>query len=155
MRIVQVTRDKYFFPSFGNLGKNTLSLDTQVVSRRQPMTGLTTEYEHQLRRLRVCGLSHSSWLRSLCWQHSWLPPCPQVSLAPTFLEHEFPCLTSCGFKKDLWSYGSTALYFVYSLQLLITMKFEALERTPRTQDSCLQQIHFNLVKNISPNQSEY
>lgn len=155
MRIVQFARERYFFPSFGKLEKKTLSLGMQVVSRRQLMTGLTMKYKHQCRRLRVCRLGHSPWLRSLCWQHSWLPPCPQVSLAPSFLEHEFPWLTSCGVGKDSWSYGLTALYFDCSLQLLIAMKFEALERAPRTRDSCLQQIHFNKVKNTSPNQSEY
>lgn len=148
-------REKHSFPSFGKLGKKILSLDVQVMSRRQPMTVLTVKHEHQGRRLRVCRLNHSPWLGSLFWQHSWLPPCPQVSLAPSFLEHEFPWLTSCGFRKDLWSYGSSVLYFDCSLQLLIAMKFEALERAPRTRDSCLQQIHFNKVKNTSPNQSEY
>jgi len=85
MRVVQFARQKHFFPSFGKLGKKPLSLDVQVMSRRQPMTGLTVKHEHQSRRWRVCRLSHSAWLRSLCWQHSWLPPCPQVSLAPSFL----------------------------------------------------------------------
>lgn len=59
MRIVQFAIERYFFPSFGKLEKKTLSLDMQVVSRRQLMTGLTMKYEHQCRCLRVCRLGHS------------------------------------------------------------------------------------------------
>lgn len=139
--------------SSGKLGKKTLPLDTQAMNRRQLMTG-AMRHKHQCRCLGTCGLGLTQRLRSPCWQRSWLPPCSQVSLAPSFLEHEFLWLTSCGVRKDLKLYGLRALCFDYSLQLLIAMKFEALERASRIQGTCLQKTYFNSIKNTSPNRSE-
>lgn len=123
----------------------------QALNRRQLMTGAM---RHKISVQMVGCLQ--AWPEPLTQMHScWLPLCPQVSLAPNSLEHEFPWFTSCGVRKGYMIVWVDSTVFLLLPATVNCYEIWSIGKGFQIQGKCLQKMRFSNIKNTSPNRSEY